>query len=601
MRIVYVMLMVLLSNLGFGQPVESRKNVREDAVGNKGISIQTDTLQIKKLVDLYYRYRKVDPSIALSYLRQAQSIAFNLNYPNKVAFIQYHKGYLYRLLGNYDLAIRSYISSLDYYTSVNDESKVAWILIDIGNLYYIQSEKLLLAKEHFERAKELFQKLNDDQGFALAENNTGMVLLKMNKWEESLPFFFSSIKKSEQINDVDEKILSLYYIGEAYQQGGRLDSALHYIEKSFAICTENKKWEGIAFGYEHLARWYVSKGNINQAFQQYEQAYEKYKELKDPLNSSLVLTKISALQQKNHQVDNAISYALQAQQIAEKHELISVMMETLPSLSSYYESKSDYKNAYNYLKQYQKLKESNAISNLKKIQTEYETDIRIQEAALFKKQKELKDAHIYAQQVLISCSVSGAVVFLVLFVFIWIRSRQLKESYEMLFKYVQERVKKEVEIEQIKKKEKYSGSQLSAEGNKLLYDNLLALMEQEKVYLSNKLTIEEVAKKLATNRSYLSQMINDQFKTNFNNFINEYRIKDAQRLLLENDSNNYSIEGISQSVGFSSKSTFNAAFKKFTGMRPSDFIQQKKDLDSKANDDDVPDSARTDTTARALI
>lgn len=597
MRIVYVMLMVILSNLGFGQPDESKKNALENGTTNKSVSIQTDTSQITKLIDLYYRYRKVDPSIALSYLRQAQSIAFNLNYPDKVALIQYHKGYLYRLQGNYDLAIRSYISSLDYYTSVADESKVAWLLIDIGNLYYIQSDKLLLAKEHFEKAKQLFQKLNDNQGYALAENNTGMVLLKMNKWEEALPYFFSSIEKSELIKDTDEKILSLYYIGEAYQQGGNLDLALNYIRQSFEICTQKKQLEGIAFGYEHFASFYVNKGDYNQAFQNYQLAYEKYQELKDPLNSSLVLSKISSLYGKIHQVDKAISYALLAHQIAEKQALISVMMETLPSLSSYYESKQDYKNAYTYLRQYQKLKESNAISNLKKIQTEYETDIRIQEAALFKKQKELKDAHIYTQQILIICTVSSSIVFLVLFVFIWIRSRQLKESYEMLFRYVQERVKRETQIEEIKKKEKYSSSLLSAEGNKLLYENLLALMEQEKIYLNNKLTIEEVAKKLSTNRSYLSQIINDQFKTNFNNFINEYRVKDAQRLLLENDSNNYSIEGISQSVGFSSKSTFNSAFKKFTGMRPSDFIQQKKNMDSKETDDEAETSIEDESYA----
>lgn len=335
MRIVYVMLMVILSNLGFGQPDESKKNALENGTTNKSVSIQTDTSQITKLIDLYYRYRKVDPSIALSYLRQAQSIAFNLNYPDKVALIQYHKGYLYRLQGNYDLAIRSYISSLDYYTSVADESKVAWLLIDIGNLYYIQSDKLLLAKEHFEKAKQLFQKLNDNQGYALAENNTGMVLLKMNKWEEALPYFFSSIEKSELIKDTDEKILSLYYIGEAYQQGGNLDLALNYIRQSFEICTQKKQLEGIAFGYEHFASFYVNKGDYNQAFQNYQLAYEKYQELKDPLNSSLVLSKISSLYGKIHQVDKAISYALLAHQIAEKQALISVMMETLPSLSSY--------------------------------------------------------------------------------------------------------------------------------------------------------------------------------------------------------------------------------------------------------------------------
>lgn len=607
MRIGYVIYLILvLSNLGFGQPAESRKSDQQHAIADKNnTSIQTDTNRIKKLFDLYYQYRKYDISVALTYLQQAQSIAFNLNYPDKVALIQYHKGYLYRVQGNYDLAIRSYLASLNYYTSVADDYQVGWLLIDIGNLYYVQSDKLLLAKEHFEKARQLFSKLKDSQGYALAENNIGMTLLKMNKWQEALPRFVSSIESSEKIKDVDEKVLSLYYIAEAYQQGGKLDSALHYIQYSFNICSERKMTEGIAFGYEHWASLDTSKSNYQQAVKHYELAYEKYQELNDPLKSSLVLSKISALYGKMHQHDQAISFSLKAHDLAAEHDLISALQEILPLLSSFYAEKRDYQNAFLYLKEYQKLNESNAVSNLKKIQTEYETDIRFQEAALFKKQKELKDAQIYAQKILIAFSVTGSIVFLILFVFILVRSRQLKKSYEMLFKHAQERVRKEKEIQEIKeikeeiqesrKKEKYAGSLLSEESNKLLYTSLLELMEQEKVYLNNKLTIDEVAKRLMTNRSYLSQMINDKFKTNFNNFINEYRVKEAQRLLLENNTNNYSIEGVSISVGFNSKSTFNSAFKKFTGIRPSEFIQLKKKQSTEPQNNDEPDDSDIDS------
>lgn len=602
MRIGYVIYLILvLSNLGFGQPLESEKNDQQHAIADKkSISTQTDTNRIKKLFDLYYQYRKVDISVALTYLQQAQSIAYNLNYSDKIALIQYHKGYLYRVQGNYDLAIRSYLASLNYYTSVSDDYQVGWLLIDIGNLYYVQSDKLLLAKEHFEKARQLFSKLKDAQGYALAENNIGMTLLKMNKWQEALPRFLSSIQRSEQIKDVDEKVLSLYYISEAYQQGGKLDSAFQYMQFSFNICTERKMIEGIAFGYEHWASLDTSKNNYAEAVKHYELAYGKYQELNDPLKSSLVLSKISALYGRMHQYDKAVTYSLKAHDLAAEHDMISALQEILPLLSSFYAEKKDYQNAFLYLKEYQKLNESNAVSNLKKIQTEYETDIRFQEAALFKKQKELKDAQIYAQKILIAFTVTGGIVFLILFIFILIRSRQLKKSYEMLFKHAQERVRKEKEIQEIReiqesrKKEKYAGSLLSEEGNKLLYTSLLDLMEQEKVYLNNKLTIDEVAKRLMTNRSYLSQMINDKFKTNFNNFINEYRVKEAQRLLLENNTNNYSIEGVSISVGFNSKSTFNSAFKKFTGIRPSEFIQLKKKQSTEGSEDE-PDDSDMDT------
>ena len=57
----------------------------------------------------------------------------------------------------------------------------------------------------------------------------------------------------------------------------------------------------------------------------------------------------------------------------------------------------------------------------------------------------------------------------------------------------------------------------------------------------------------------------------FNNFVNEYRVKEVRKRLINSESNNYSIEGIAKSVGFHSKSTFNASFKKCTGVTPSFF------------------------------
>ena len=92
------------------------------------------------------------------------------------------------------------------------------------------------------------------------------------------------------------------------------------------------------------------------------------------------------------------------------------------------------------------------------------------------------------------------------------------------------------------------------------------------------MVLPDFAKKLHSNRNYLSQIINEHFNVNFNNFVNEYRIKESRKLLLSSKYENYTIEGIATTVGFHSKTTFNNAFKKFTGVTPSFFRKNSPKL-----------------------
>jgi AraC-like DNA-binding protein len=118
---------------------------------------------------------------------------------------------------------------------------------------------------------------------------------------------------------------------------------------------------------------------------------------------------------------------------------------------------------------------------------------------------------------------------------------------------------------------KYSGSTLSEDQKISLISKLEHLIQVEKIFINEKLSIEDIAIKLDTNSKYISQIINETFNKNFYNYINSYRIEEAKRMLRSELSDKYSILGIAQSVGFVSKSTFNVAFKRITGLTPTEF------------------------------
>lgn len=120
---------------------------------------------------------------------------------------------------------------------------------------------------------------------------------------------------------------------------------------------------------------------------------------------------------------------------------------------------------------------------------------------------------------------------------------------------------------------KYVGSSLSEEQKELLLKQLLELMSDQLVYSDVSLTISDIATRLKTNYKYISQVINEKLNKNFYNFVNEYRVNAAIRMIKDPEYAHLSLEGIAGLVGFKSRSAFNNAFKKVTGFPPGHFLK----------------------------
>jgi AraC-like DNA-binding protein len=106
---------------------------------------------------------------------------------------------------------------------------------------------------------------------------------------------------------------------------------------------------------------------------------------------------------------------------------------------------------------------------------------------------------------------------------------------------------------------------------------LIELMEKDKVYLDPELTLTGLSRKTGTNPSLLSKVINSCFGQNFNDYINTYRVQETIRLMADERYRYLNILIIAYDAGFNSKSTFNRAFKKTTGMIPKIYLENKKD------------------------
>lgn len=112
----------------------------------------------------------------------------------------------------------------------------------------------------------------------------------------------------------------------------------------------------------------------------------------------------------------------------------------------------------------------------------------------------------------------------------------------------------------------YIYDQFSYYGDKIRQLN--ELMETKRLYLDPNLTAATLSIELGTNRTYLSNLINQYLHTTFSNYVNAYRVKYAKNLLLNTDD---TIEDIFQVSGFQSRTTFWRAFAQVEGCTPKEF------------------------------
>ena len=96
---------------------------------------------------------------------------------------------------------------------------------------------------------------------------------------------------------------------------------------------------------------------------------------------------------------------------------------------------------------------------------------------------------------------------------------------------------------------------------------------ESKGYVERNITITILAKRLGTNRTYLSNYINERYEENFNTWINQLRIKEAQILL---EKNNEALHSIAEQVGFADLPHFSRTFKSITGESPSNWKKRSE-------------------------
>ena len=117
---------------------------------------------------------------------------------------------------------------------------------------------------------------------------------------------------------------------------------------------------------------------------------------------------------------------------------------------------------------------------------------------------------------------------------------------------------------------KYKSSKLTKEEADNWISILKRYIDSNKPYLNPDLSLNQLAESIQIQPRVLSQIINENYNQNFQDYINRLRIEESKKFLID-PVNKKTILEILYEVGFNTKSAYNVAFKKTTGLTPTEY------------------------------
>ncbi len=512
----------------------------------------SDLLRLYSFLSELYQYRKNDHNTTLEYLIMALDVI--ADNPD----LQFDPTYLYVNIGNIMYQYRLYDDAIYIYRQIpkltnaeGDPKKMALIYNNIG-LSFQKKEMEDSARYYYDKAVPYVYDAKQATAILVLQYNNYVSSLMIQLGDlDSIPYFYN---KSMIFFDGMDKVLDDYPSDYASQY--KIDIQLEY-------CKNKVK------SLDYMSQYHIDNDNVNEAINLLKEAVGYSKTTNNLLLSADLYLSIADAYVINESFDTAIVYTDSAITIFKDYSIYQ-------NLEMSYRRKADISLLMNNDLEYLSANEiaDKYMDTLKTIQTSDDLILMKIELAAKPVQLAMKNIELSRndkiktidnQKFLIGLLI-GILIFLVIGFIV----------YSKLYRNLQNtRVRlAHTTIEKISDKKVSEGNKSHLKDS--VEQELLVKFESEivnkKVYLQSNMSLNLVAEKLETNRSYISKIINSVYKMNYNDYINKLRIDEACNIICNNTNPNFTIDHLYSEVGFGGKTTFYTAFKKYTGVTPAVFF-----------------------------
>lgn len=506
---------------------------------------------------------------ALEFLQKSVNISQEINYKKGISNAYNYIGVCFIHLGKLHDALDILQKSLVLSEETGDNNLKANTYNNIGQVYRDIGD-YNNALEYYEKALSIREFLDLKEGLSNSYNSLGIVYELIGDYSKSLEYFNRSLELRQEIGNQSKISGSYNNIGAIYKKTGNYDKALMYSLKALEIKEKLKSKSYLAENLNNIGVIYFLMDKKVEALDYYKRALKESLLLGEKKDEAVSYKNFANLFYSMNNNDSALFYATKGYQLSTNQMSdITLLMDCCLINSKIFESLNDYKKAYKFQSQYKTIYDSiydaDFIGKLKnfELQTQYKNekeiiikDLERQRILLHKKQQQMRLMGVIMLVVIIT-------VLLVNYYY-----RQINQKKHKLFQ-------KNLELAVIESKNEKKTIKIPITIEQETEKDILKQIEKsmliQKLFKDTTLTLEGLADILNTNRTYLSRIINDNFQCNFNKFVNTYRIKEARKMLSDEEYENLTFEAIAREVGFNSRSVFNKAFKEFTGITPSYF------------------------------
>ena len=327
---------------------------------NEAIELAVLLQQTKKLATAYqhkgHNYSiKGQDSVALEMYDKAIAVHKKINNHNGVARTIFNKGLIYFGRSDYKRSTDAYYMAYSVFEKEKDSFLMAKMLNSIGiNNMYISDYPMAITK--FLSATKIYDKIGFTNGIEYANviNNIGLVYNRLGKYDEALKYYEKALDIFQKIDNRQQIASALNNIGNVYDNLGKSEKAIDFQQQAYRINKDIDNKRGMASNLINMGIAYASLSQHDTALEYLNQTKGMYEELGDLTNLGIAhnylgesyLNLADKLQPIGNRYAKANTHFKKALQLAEQTGSLEGQHTALNNLATTYFQMGNYKDAF---------------------------------------------------------------------------------------------------------------------------------------------------------------------------------------------------------------------------------------------------------------